>query len=755
MTPLLETLARLQAAGGPEGFFLALAVKGTLVLAVGFLAALCLARAPAAARHLAWCLTFAGLLLLPVLALWAPAVALPVLPAAEAGFDAPSEEAGLWPDAGPAEAESRAAPAAVVDPGDQIAGRGAAAPASSVRPAGLLLGLYLLGAAGLLAYLAVGALRARGLRRGARRLDVQPGWRGLVASLREALGIRRPVSVAATERVAVPLAWGARRPTVLLPAAAEAWDAAQRRDVLVHELAHVARHDWLSQLTARVACALYWFHPLAWIAARRLVLEAERACDDRVLAAGADSCDYAERLLKVAGAARASRDPSYAAVAMARRTDLATRIQAILDARVRRGGLRGVPAAVLAAALLVPAGLVGAAQLAPAGGQTDSGDSGRSQSVADITRVWGTDRDTDQDTDHDTEWEDEAPRVERLSPLLRAAHEGDLGEVRRLLAAGADPNRTETVEGRWQDGVQRSALGGAARGGHLEVARLLLDRGARVDLTPRGDASPLMIAARHGHADLVRLLLDTGADPNRVVPGDGTPLIAAVRGGDRRVVRMLLEAGADPDVYVDGDENPLYHAIGEGDPEMVRLLLDFGADPNAEWPGDGNPIIMATAEGRHDLVELLIAEGADLDRGVRGDGNALIQASARGDLRSVRRLLAAGADPNASVEGDGSPLIQAADAGYLEIVRLLVESGADVDRVVPGDENPLIRAAGAGHLEVVRYLLDRGADPNVRTVEAAAPWRPEAEVRTPLSQARRGGHDEVVRLLQAHDATAE
>jgi ankyrin repeat protein/beta-lactamase regulating signal transducer with metallopeptidase domain len=754
MTPLLETFARFQSAAGPEAFLLELAVKGTLVLAAGFVAALCLARAPAAARHLAWCVTFAGLLLLPVLVLWAPAVAFPVLPATGAGFEPPAVASGAGPARLAPTVPLAASPDAAPRHETQDAAR-SAAPSRALRPAALLLAAYLLGAAGLLAYLALGSLRARGLRRGSRRLDAEPGWRGLVASLRDALGIRRPVAVAATRRVAVPLAWGARRPTVLLPAAAEAWDDAQRRDVLVHELAHVARHDWLSQLAARVACALYWFHPLAWVAARRLVLEAERACDDRVLAAGADSCDYAERLLKVAGAARASRDPSYAAVAMARRTDLATRIQAILDARVRRGGLRGVPAAVLAAALLVPAGLVGAARLAPAGAAADPDGPGRSPAVADSTRAWGADRNTDQDTDHDTEWEDEAPRVERLSPLLRAAHEGDLGEVRRLLEAGADPNRTETFEGRWQDGIQRSALGGAARGGHLEVARLLLGRGAQVDLTPRGDASPLMIAAGHGHRDLVRLLLDAGADPSRVVPGDGTPLIATVRGGDRAIVRMLLAAGAEPDVFVEGDESPLYHAIENGDPEEVGLLLEAGADPNAEWPGDGNPIILATAEGRHDLVELLIAEGADIDRGVEGDGNALIQAAGRGDLRSVRRLLDAGADPNAAVEGDGSPLIQAADAGYLEIVRLLVESGADVDLIVPGDENPLIRAAGAGHLEVVRYLLDRGADPNVRTVEAAAPWRPEAEVRTPLSQARRGGHDEVVRLLRAHGATEE
>lgn len=738
MIPTIETLARLQAAGGPEAFFLDVALKGTLVLLVGFAVALGLARAPAAARHLVWCLTFAGLLLLPVVALWAPALALPVLPPAGAGLDGPWKAPGPSPAAGPWEGATETATGAGPALDEGIVGGAPAAPTPPLRPAWVVLALYLLGTVGLLAYLAIGSLRARALRRGSRRLDSEPGWRGLVASLREALGIRRPVSVSATDRIAVPLAWGARRPTVLLPAAAEAWDGAQRRDVLVHELAHVARHDWLSQLLARVACALYWFHPLAWIAARRLVLEAERACDDRVLAAGSDSCDYADRLLRVAGAAREARDPSYAAVAMARRTDLATRIQAILDARVRRGGVRGLPAAFLAVALLLPTGLLGPARLARAAPEPVAGVTGSA------SRPWS-----------DAGSRVEAPTVDRLSPLLRTAHDGDLAGVRSLLDREADPNRTETLRDRTR-GVQRSALGGAARGGHLEVAKLLLDRGARVDLTPRGDASPLMIAAGNGHRDLVRLLLERGADPDRVVPGDGTPLIAAVRGGDVEIVQALLAVGADPDTWVGGDESPLFHAVHSGEREMVRLLLDHGADPNAEWRGDGNPLIVATRHGHDDLADLLLAAGADPDRGVAGDGNALLQASGRGDLATVRRLLAAGADPDAAVRGDGSALIQAATAGHLEIVRLLVESGADVDLVVPGDENPLIRAAGAGHLEVVRYLLEQGADPDVRTVEAAAPpWRPEPEVRAPLSQARRGGHVEVVRLLRAYGAKEE
>lgn len=173
---------------------------------------------------------------------------------------------------------------------------------------------------------------------------------GAMAEAQALMKIRRPVALrqaCASGRVTVPLTYGAFRPVIVLPAEADTWPQERLRAALLHETAHVRRGDWPLNMLTRVAHALYWFHPLAWLSARRARAESETAADDLVLAAGMPAQDYARQLLDVALCARRTRDMGAGAVAMALTPKIEGRLRAVLSLGRSRGEVKGRTRAML------------------------------------------------------------------------------------------------------------------------------------------------------------------------------------------------------------------------------------------------------------------------------------------------------------------------------------------------------------------------------------------------------------------------
>jgi beta-lactamase regulating signal transducer with metallopeptidase domain len=232
---------------------------------------------------------------------------------------------------------------------------------ASVREAWSLLlpVVYGLGAATLLLRLVVGRRMLARLWRNAGAVT-DPAWEKLLSRLSSEMPVSRRVELRIARGPAVPMTWGTVAPKVLLPAEASEWPLERRRLVLLHELAHVARRDSLSRSLASLACALYWFHPGAWLAARRMRMEQEHAADDRVLMAGGSPQAYALSLLHLArgAAARPSFDQ---AAAMAGMYQLERRLVSITSEsrRNRPGALFLSSSALLAGltTLLVAAGV--------------------------------------------------------------------------------------------------------------------------------------------------------------------------------------------------------------------------------------------------------------------------------------------------------------------------------------------------------------------------------------------------------------
>ena len=107
-------------------------------------------------------------------------------------------------------------------------------------------------------------------------------------------------AVLVSDAIQTPMTWGAIRPVILVPAYVEDWSDEQRDVVIRHERAHIERRDWLWQGFAQVMTAVFWFHPLVWLAAAQMRQEAEHAADDATLATGVQAPDYADRLMAVA-----------------------------------------------------------------------------------------------------------------------------------------------------------------------------------------------------------------------------------------------------------------------------------------------------------------------------------------------------------------------------------------------------------------------------------------------------------------------
>ncbi|MGH7572726.1 MAG: M56 family metallopeptidase [Gemmatimonadota bacterium] len=308
-----------------ESILLDMAIKGAIVLALtGAMAASMRSRSPAV-RHLVWSTGTAGVVALPVLAMLLPRWDLAVMPMTAAS---------------------------AID-------RGAAVDGGMTGSPQVWVTAWAVGCLLVLAIFVVGWARVRWLARDAVRMDYGP-WSALATRLAGELGVTRGVRLLLSRHSVMPMMWGVFRPTILLPREADGWSEALKRDVILHELAHVQRYDCLSQIVARVACALHWFNPLAWLAARRLRLERERACDNRVIAAGSPPCDYATHLLAVARW-RSMEALGSPALGMADGSALADRLKAVLESGRPRGGVSRRAAlghGTLTALLILPLAVV-------------------------------------------------------------------------------------------------------------------------------------------------------------------------------------------------------------------------------------------------------------------------------------------------------------------------------------------------------------------------------------------------------------
>ena len=322
-------------------FVFGVAVKSSALLAAAWLGAWLLRKRPAALRHLVWSAAAASVLALPLLSLLLPAFHMPASSALVALVPSITFQTGAT------------AGAAAAQMGSPASLRAPDAAHSRVDWRLLLLLVWAAGAAVGLAQMAVAGAAIAGVRRRGRPHRAQPEC----VALAESIGVDRAVDVLEARAGSMPMTCGVFRPAIFLPADACGWDTERLRMVLLHELAHVRRGDTRAHLLARFALLLHWWNPLAWLAWRECLKERERAADDLVLLAGESASAYAGLLLEVARSLDSGPSLAWAALGMARRSQLEGRLMAILDPRVPRHSVARASAlamVVLAVVMVAP-----------------------------------------------------------------------------------------------------------------------------------------------------------------------------------------------------------------------------------------------------------------------------------------------------------------------------------------------------------------------------------------------------------------
>lgn len=320
--------------------------------------------------------------------------------------------------------------------------------------------------------------------------------------------------------------------------------------------------------------------------------------------------------------------------------------------------------------------------------------------------------------------------------LMTAARTGDAEVVTALLARGADANAREKSYG-------QTALMWAVSNKNLEATRILMDHGADIAAHSSTGAgfTPLHFAAREGALEIARLLLAKGANLNATATNGSSPLLVATVRGHVSLAKYLLEQGADPNAAAAGYA-PLHWAAGtwEGELTGTRGIVP---PPVGEW----RTLAGLQSSEKMDFVELLLAHGANPNaRATRTPerfgagigpnligGTPFLIAAMGADIDLMRLLLANGADPGLTTDAKVTPLMVAAglnrneesrvtSTAALDAVKFLVDEMASDVNAADEAGNTALHAAAAGASDrIVQYLADKGAELNVRN---KAGWSP-------------------------------
>jgi ankyrin repeat protein len=322
----------------------------------------------------------------------------------------------------------------------------------------------------------------------------------------------------------------------------------------------------------------------------------------------------------------------------------------------------------------------------------------------------------------------------RQTPLHQASQSGSLEVARLLIDHGADLEV--------QDKHGNTPLHEASMSESVEIARLLLELGAATTAQNERGLTPLHLASRSGNVDIARLLIEHRADVAVKDERGSTPLHDASAFGSLDVACLLVEHGAATTSQDNDGVTPLHQVSRLGIVDIGRLLIEHGADLAAQSNFGSTPLRDALFTGSMEIARLLVEKGADLGAQDEHGNTMLHDMSFFGTVEQASLLIELGAPTSAQNKYGSTPLHMVSKSGNVDVARLLVENGADVAAQDRRGNTPLHDASFSGSLEVARLLIEFGA---VTTAENNIG-------STPLHEASLLGNADIKYLLIEHGA---
>lgn len=364
-------------------------------------------------------------------------------------------------------------------------------------------------------------------------------------------------------------------------------------------------------------------------------------------------------------------------------------------------------------------------------------------------------------------------RVEASKNLLRAVRSGNISSVIESLNSGV-------VDINAADSKGNTGLHIASLSGRDDIARVLIEHGAKVNAQTQRGFTPLYMAAQENHINVVHYLLDHGANPSLATEDGYTPQAVAAKQNHSQIVALLAEneskskvrlqalhaAAKKDDVNAavallrgDGRSNkahsvnevtksgftPLHIAAHYGSGKVACVLLENGASVNFKARNDVTPLHVASKWGRNNLVGLLIDNNAEMDGKTKDNLTPLHCAARSGHDLVVRILVDRGAAITSKTKSGLTPLHMAVQGDHVECARILLENRADIEDVTTDYLTPLHVGAHCGNVKVAKHLLDSGCVVDSRALNGF----------TPLHVACKKNRIKVIELLLRYGAAIE